>query len=132
MTIVRLAGLFGPGLVKNIIYDLLNNNILEKIEPRSRFQFYDLERLWSDIQVVLDNNIRLIHLFPEPISTGDILDAFFPGTEVGSDPMPIASYDLQTQHAQVFGGKDGYIYSKSEVMERLSHFINTAQKSSDS
>lgn len=127
-TIVRLAGLFGPGLAKNVIFDLLNNNILEKIEPRSRFQFYDLNRLWGDIQVAVKNNIRLIHLFPEPVSTAEIISAFFPGVEVGADPFPVANYDFQTQHAGVFGGRDGYLYDESEVLDRLGCFINSARK----
>lgn len=122
-TIVRLAGLFGAGLSKNVIFDLLNKNILEKIEVRSRFQFYDLDRLWSDIRIAIKNNIRLIHLFPEPVATAEIVDAFFPELEVGSDPMPIASYDFQTHYAPIFGRSDGYIYPKSEVIERLGSFI---------
>ena len=131
VTIVRLAGLFGPGLAKNVIFDLLNNNILEKIEPLSRFQFYDLERLWSDIQIAIENDIRLVHLFPEPVSTAEIIDAFFSGIEVGSDPMPVASYDFQTQHARSYGENDGYIYTKPEVMERLGNFISDARRAAE-
>ena len=37
--IVRLPGLVGPGLRKNVIFDFLNNNNLHAIESRGVFQF---------------------------------------------------------------------------------------------
>ena len=48
-TIVRLPGLFGEGLKKNVIYDLLNDNCLEMINTKSSFQYYYLKYLWKDI-----------------------------------------------------------------------------------
>ena len=42
---VRLPGLFGPGLKKNAIYDLLNNNEVHKVNSAGVFQFYNLDHL---------------------------------------------------------------------------------------
>lgn len=50
--VVRLPGLFGKGIKKNIVYDFLHNNLVDKIHKNSVFQFYNLEHLWQDIQVV--------------------------------------------------------------------------------
>ncbi|GGY49425.1 NAD-dependent epimerase/dehydratase family protein [Parvularcula lutaonensis] len=126
-TVVRLPGLFGEGLKKNVIYDLLTDNMLEKINPASSFQYYDLTRLWQDICTTLDAGIRLIHFFPEPLGTQAILDAFFPDKAVGSAPYPEAHYDYRTIHDGFFGGRDGYMLDTDEVLEDLSHFIETAR-----
>jgi hypothetical protein len=128
LTIVRLPALFGAGLKKNVIFDLLNDNMLEKIEPRSRFQYYDLDGLWADIEKVVAAGLELIHLFPEPVKTGDIVTAFFPESQIGTDPLPIVTYELATRHADLFGRDDGYIYGGDEVLARLGRFIDTTRR----
>jgi hypothetical protein len=70
--IVRLPGLIGPGLRKNIIFDFLNDNNVTKIESRSVFQFYPMVNLWFDINKALENNISLVHLTAEPVSVAQI------------------------------------------------------------
>ena len=47
--IIRLPGVFGKGLKKNVIYDLLKKNNLEKIYLNDEFQWYDLSLLYKDI-----------------------------------------------------------------------------------
>ncbi len=76
--IIRLPGLFGLGLKKNVIFDLLNANQLEKIHPDSQFQWYRLSRLWADIQVILENDVRLMVMATEPVATQNIQERFFP------------------------------------------------------
>lgn len=123
--IVRLPGLFGNGLKKNVFYDLLNDNCLEIINIASSFQYYDLGNLWSDIQRVITSKIKLVNLFTEPIASKDIIQNFFPGKKVGQKPIPEYHYDLHTQHSNLWG-KDGfYVYSKDEVLEQMSKFINS-------
>jgi hypothetical protein len=128
LTIVRLPALFGPGLKKNVIFDLLTGNMLEKIEPKSRFQYYDLNGLWADIEKAVQAEIELIHLFPEPVETGNIVAAFFADLEIGADPMPAASYELATRHDALFGRDDGYIYGRDEVLARLGRFIDATRR----
>lgn len=127
-TIVRLPGLFGPGLKKNVLYDLLHDNQLERINPLSSFQYYDLSGLWADIQVARKAALPLIHFFPQPIQTQRILDAYFPDAEVGADPLPEVHYDLRTIYSTLYSGPSGYIQSADLVMERMGTFIYTERK----
>jgi hypothetical protein len=75
-TIVRLPALFGPGLKKNYIYDLLNDNLGAWIKQNTLFQWYPLVWLWRDITKALAANVRLVNLFPEPVHTSDIVNRY--------------------------------------------------------
>ena len=70
--IIRLPALVGKGLRKNVLFDLLNNNQIEKIDSRNIFQFYPMINLWKDINLALEENINLVHFSSEPISVNEI------------------------------------------------------------
>lgn len=123
-TIVRLPGLFGTGLKKNIIYDLLNDNCLESINPSSTFQFYHLADLWSDIEKSRNAGLSTINLFPEPLLVSDIIKEVFPGKSVGEKAAPEAHYNLKTQHSDLFGGPPGYIAKKSSILHKIKEFVS--------
>jgi hypothetical protein len=123
-TIARLPGLFGGGLKKNVIYDLLNDNCLEMINVNSSYQYYYLKYLWKDIQVAIENNVKLINLFTEPVPTKDIFTTFFSDKEIGKESVAEGHYNLHTKHAQAWGNNSNYIYSKKEMLEQLSEFIS--------
>jgi nucleoside-diphosphate-sugar epimerase len=55
-TILRLPGLFGPGLKKNLVFDLLNENRLDLVHQNGQFQFYDLANIGRDVQIYDDQN----------------------------------------------------------------------------
>jgi len=126
--IIRLPGLFGDGLKKNVVFDLLNDNCLEMINPKSSFQYYYLEKLWSDIQVAIEADIKLINFFTEPVSSQEIIQQFFSDKLVGQEPVPEAHYDLGTRHAKLWGKSGNYIYTRDEVMLQLNEFIETCSK----
>src|SRR5262249_30516687 len=88
--IIRLPALFGPGLRKNVLFDLLNGNQLELINPDSRFQWYPLERLPHDLALAQASGLRLVNLFTEPVPTRSILERFFPLAAVGARAQPAA------------------------------------------
>jgi hypothetical protein len=125
--VIRLPALFGQGLKKNVIYDLLHDNLLDKINPHSAFQYYDLTRLWQDLELVMARGIPLIHLFPQPIATSRIVDECFAGKPIGADPSPAARYDFRTRHDALFGRSDGYVASADDVMQRLRAFVAAAR-----
>ncbi|MGV8894713.1 MAG: pyridine nucleotide transhydrogenase [Burkholderiaceae bacterium] len=117
--IVRLPGLVGPGLRKNVIFDFLNDNNLHAIESRGVFQFYPMVNLWFDIQTALKAGLRLIHLTAEPISVAEVSEQgfgkIFDQTLAG---IP-GTYDMRTLYAEVFGGSGQYQYSDRETIQAI-------------
>ena len=83
--IFRLPALFGNHLKKNVIFDLLNNNQLEKININSYYQWYDLEDLSSDILRFSSSYKKdsVFNLFTEPVYTKDLIDNFYPNKSIG-------------------------------------------------
>jgi dTDP-4-dehydrorhamnose reductase len=121
--VMRLSGLFGPGLKKNVIYDLLHDNCLNVINPDSVFQYYDMTAIWDDVQVILKQSVPLINLASEPVATSLIRDICFPGKEIGTEPAPPASYDVRSLYTNIFGTRKGYRFDSGEVMNRLGRYI---------
>lgn len=115
--IFRLSGLFGAGLKKNIIYDLMHDNCLEMINPNSAFQWYDLAGLWQDINDFTYKNIKLVNLVNEPLKSSAIID-LFANKKVGDTPSPQAKYNIKTIHTP-----SGYLKDKGAVLADIKRFI---------
>ncbi len=72
----RLPGLFGPGLKKNIIFDLVHNrqDQLLKYNPKSVFQYIHIDdgiKLATDT-VLEEHNI--VNIATSPIAVSDIIN----------------------------------------------------------
>lgn len=117
--IVRLPGLIGPGLRKNVIFDFLNDNNLHAIESRGVFQFYPMVNLWYDIQTALHVGLRLAHFTAEPISVADVSRKGFGKNFENVLPNALAMYDMRTLHAHVFGASGNYQYSARETIQAI-------------
>jgi nucleoside-diphosphate-sugar epimerase len=123
--ILRLPGLFGTGLKKNVIYDLIHDNNLHQVHPDGVFQYYDLHRLADDIDRAWALRLSTLNISSGPISTSEIRDRFFAGKETGGSGSAPASYDMRSKHAGAWGGTDGYLYPKEQVLSDLGDWLAT-------
>lgn len=117
--IVRLPGLVGPGLRKNIIFDFLNDNNTQAIDSRGVFQFYPMINLWYDIQVALVAGLKLVHLTAEPISVESVSHAGFGRPFSNAISNQVGAYDMQTKYAGLFGAPGRYQYSARETIQAI-------------
>lgn len=125
--IIRLPGLVGPGLRKNVVYDFLNNNNVHTIESRGIFQFYPMVNLWYDVQTALKAGLSTIHLTAEPVSISNVASlGFGRAFEQHMRGVP-ANYDMQTRYAELFGSKGRYQYNSRESIQAVRAYAQSEQ-----
>lgn len=129
--IVRLPGLVGPGLRKNVIFDLLNDNNLQQIDSRGVFQFYPMVNLWYDIQTALAAGLSLVHLTAAPISVAEIAGLGFGKPFAHELDKPAARYDMRSRHAALFGASGAYQYSARETLQAVRSYAQSERRSSE-
>jgi len=129
VTIVRLPGLYGEGLRKNFLYDLVRGEGLEFTDSRSRFQFYDMSRLWADLERVLETELPTVHLVTEPTVASKVAKECF-GVEFHHHhhDRPPARYDARTVFAAMFGGSRGYIQPEEDVLEGIRRWAGAVDR----
>ncbi len=124
---VRLPALYGPGLKKNAVYDLLHDNQLTKLHAAASYQFYNTTRLWRDTEAALRSGLRVVNLATEPVTLREVARVAF-GRDFGNDPgTRPACFDVRTKHATLFGGRDGYLESREQVLAGLARFVTAAR-----
>jgi hypothetical protein len=133
---VRLPQLYGLGLKKGIVYDLLNDYRVEHIRPDGRFQYYDLRRLWADIQVALSAGLTTLNMATPALTSArvaaecfglDIADQIVAGTESAYAQM--YTRDMRTIHADLYGGPAGYLLDEAAELRALRRFVTEARDS---
>lgn len=128
-TIVRLPGLFGEGLKKNVIYDLLHGNMVEKIHADGKYQYYNLANIWKDIEVALENKLPLVNLATPPVSTEEVAREAF-GEEFTNRPEGVvpARWDMHSKYADLYGGEGDYLYTKDQELADIKAFVEAEKR----
>lgn len=123
-TIIRLPGLFGTGLKKNVIYDLLHDNNVDKIHKDGVYQYYNLDNIWKDINVALENSLPLVNLATPPVSTEEVAQ-YSLGMEFTNTPEDVnpAYWDMQSKYAAAYGGEGRYLYTKQQELDDIKVFV---------
>ena len=122
-TIVRLPALFGTGLKKNAIFDLMTGNMTDRIVPNAAFQWYPLRRLGSDLTTIVGADLRLINVTAEPVTMEAIRPRFFPGVVIAEPVASPPRYDLRSIHDALLGGHDGYHLDAASVFQEMAAFL---------
>ncbi len=127
--IIRLPGLFGANLKKNVIFDFLHDNQVETVHSDAVYQFYCLDTLCRDIETVIEHGIRLANFATEPISVGEMANYAF-GREFLNKPHENpARYNMKTKYGHLFGSEKPYILSKEQVLSLLKRFVGSQRVS---
>lgn len=122
-TVIRLPGLFGHGLRKNLIYDMLNRNQTDKINPAGSLQWYPMRRFGSDLELIIKASPQLINIAVEPVSTEDIRALHFPDITIGLPVEPAPRYDMHTGLSNILGSTGNYHINTPTVMAELASYV---------
>jgi hypothetical protein len=122
--VIRLPGLYGPGIKKNVIHDFLESHETHKIDSRGVFQFYNLDRIAKDVQVAIDGRLKLVHFPTEPVSVENVAHEAFGMSFTNHLPGTPARYDIRTKHAALFGGVGHYLENKTAELEGIRLFVD--------
>lgn len=104
-------------------FRMLGFSALNFTDSRSVYQFYNLANLWKDIQIALCAGITMWHPATEPVSAGELYE-YLSGNKFVNELSGVpADYNYRTIHAKVFGGTDGYISKKDEILHQIRKFV---------
>ena len=93
-------------------------------DSRSSFPFYDLSRLSGHIDVAVENKLELVNFATQPVSAKEVAREVFDMDFTNENPnRPPAKYDIKTKYYKLFGGTDGYIYDKSQVIAQIKDYV---------
>jgi len=121
LVVLRLPALFGKHIKKNILFDLLNDNEIDKINYNSKYQWYNLDNLHADTDhcINLINNGKLIvNLFSEPVNTSDILTMFKVDKTQVTVNVPEVVYNYKTNTNET-----GYIRTAGDTLLEIQEFV---------
>lgn len=99
-------------------------NALAFTDSRSRYQFYDLGRLWSDIGKARAADIKMLHLCTPPVSAAEVYTAVTGQADWRNElAKPPFDYDLRSRYAQLLGGSGAYLCTKQEELDDITRFL---------
>ena len=118
----KLNGTADPAALK-AWFSAADFNALCFTDSRSRYQFYNLGRLWRDITAARAAGLTLLNLTTPPVSAAQVYTAVTGGTWRNELPAPPYDYDLRSRHAALLGGRGGYLCSREEELRDICRFL---------
>lgn len=128
VTTIRLPGLYGPGLKKNLIYDLSQGRDLNGFNPNSAFQWFDLLDLSKILEFVDRTGIQDLNVCAEPLTVSELLTALGLQKTLSSTAAQLIRYDIRTKHTNAYGKSGNYLYSKDESIAGIKRFLQAAKQ----
>ncbi len=113
-TILRLPALFAPGLKKNALYDLMNDNDVGRVPANAAYQWYPLAELRRSIGWALGGGHSIVNLVSDPIEMGVVQRRFFPAARLGPARDDAPSYAVESRYGRI---------PESFILGRMAEFL---------
>jgi hypothetical protein len=116
--IFRLPALFGHGLKKNALYDLIHDNQVSKLRSDWSFQWYWLGWLRTDIETHMAKGHHIVNLVTPPVRLELIRTLFFPAVRLSTSSDCSVSYRI--------GSRYGYAHSLEDLLGEMARYVRSA------
>lgn len=123
-SILRLPGLFGPGLKKNLLFDIINKDIIDTPPLESTYQYLFAPRIIDLIDEMVSSEIKLFNAATEPIKVRDLIH------EAKTSLAPVVKNFQRIKDASIIHYKmktkyreGGYLMKSSEVLNEIGGWI---------
>jgi len=109
--ILRLTGLYGQGLKKNLIHDVLTGGNIDGFDARSAFQFYNLNRIGADVATASDAPVGTYNLAIAPVTVADVVETLAGTPYTHQTDVGPFFYDMQSNALSPWGIDGPYLES---------------------
>lgn len=107
--------------------EVLGMSAVQFTNPASRFQYYDMRRLWSDIGRGLAAGTPVLHLAPAPVAAGAIFHAMT-GKAMPETEARLHGEDMRTGLAALWGRTGPYIAEPAEILVSIAAFSQAERR----
>lgn len=109
------------------VFEDVGFSALNFTDSRGVFQYYNLKYLYDNIQTAIENGVKILNIATQPVTISEIYRTLTGGEFVNEIADVPPYYDFCTQHAQLFGGRDGYIQTKEFVLNDIKEYVKEMQ-----
>ena len=108
-------------------FEKIGFSALNFTDSRANYQFYNLAYLNKHIKKAMENNIKILNLAVEPVNVSELYK-FIKKKEFCNEVLEnIPNYNFKTKYAEIFGGKNGYIFDKNFVLNDIKKFVESGK-----
>lgn len=106
------------------LFQRLGFSALNFTDSRSRYQFYPLSRLWTDLEIALKHDLDRVNFVTPPVKVSELYFSLTGKEFINELSKPPFDYALTTLYADLYGGADGFIMSREEEIKNVRDFIS--------
>jgi nucleoside-diphosphate-sugar epimerase len=118
--ILRLPTVYGHGMKKNILFDLITRNYdyLDTVNPHNQLQWINVNLVQQMIRFVQTQDIKVLNCATQPITNQEVFDLFKYKSKNYVEKADVV-YDMKTTYNHW-----NYLISKKDILEDMRVFIN--------
>lgn len=95
--------------------------------PNTTFQYYNIENLWSDIEMAQNNNIKLLHLATEPLAA-ERIHMELTGKTMPDTQARIHHENMYSSYGKLWKGSGPYLADGNSILTQLKTFFENEKK----